>query len=234
MSQPFDKSSRYVGTFFGFKVYEDPTLKEGEFRVVSEAHITNAMLEAEKFVGLPTPLSHVAPQDTSGERTGLDTPEVRNAPAGAAPSSNRTPALLLHVQVAEMGESNGRVTWIVYLKLTEDAAPWDSYQVYDSTIKGRAEYEAARLRHFLGQAPEPDMTDFDVDAPDSAIESSILKDAERYRRIRAWAWISSDGYVELGNLDAGKDTTVSDEVVDRAVDKAIRTLSRVDGGSASG
>ena len=39
---------RYIGTFMGFKVYEDPTLKESEFRVQHDGQITNEMLELEK------------------------------------------------------------------------------------------------------------------------------------------------------------------------------------------
>lgn len=78
-----------------------------------------------------------------------------------------TPTPQLYVKLGEMRESNGRITWIVYLAKAEDEAPWDSYQIYSDTIKGRAEYEATRLRYFLGQAPEPEITDFDTDAPPS-------------------------------------------------------------------
>lgn len=77
----------------------------------------------------------------------------------------------LHVKLGEMGESNGRVTWIVHLAKSEDEAPWDSYQVYSDAIKGRAEYEAARLKHFLGQGPEPDIGAFAVDACNDIGES---------------------------------------------------------------
>jgi hypothetical protein len=43
-----DGGLRYLGTFLGFKVYEDPSLKEGEFRLNHDAQITNEMLELEK------------------------------------------------------------------------------------------------------------------------------------------------------------------------------------------
>jgi hypothetical protein len=71
----------------------------------------------------------------------------------------------LLVKLASMSESNGCVTWDVLLAKTADAAPWDCLAVYSDTIKGRAEYEADRLKHFLGQGPEPDILDYDTDAP---------------------------------------------------------------------
>lgn len=43
---------RFLGTFFGLKVYEDPTLKEGEIRVQNDGQITNEMLDAEKAAGM--------------------------------------------------------------------------------------------------------------------------------------------------------------------------------------
>jgi hypothetical protein len=39
---------RYIGTFLGFKVYEDPTLKADEIRVQNDGQITNKMLDLEK------------------------------------------------------------------------------------------------------------------------------------------------------------------------------------------
>jgi hypothetical protein len=45
---------RYIGTFLGFKVYEDPTLKEGEFRVQRDSDLTNEMLALEKHLSAPS------------------------------------------------------------------------------------------------------------------------------------------------------------------------------------
>lgn len=42
---------RFIGTFLGFKVYEDPTLQECEIRVQNDAQITNEMLDLEKRLG---------------------------------------------------------------------------------------------------------------------------------------------------------------------------------------
>lgn len=81
--------------------------------------------------------------------------------AANEPRSSCPPTVIL----GDMVESNGRVTWCVFLSKSPDAKPWDNLQVYADTIKGRAEYEAARLRHFFGQGPKPDLMDFDTDAP---------------------------------------------------------------------
>lgn len=70
---------------------------------------------------------------------------------------------VLHVSCGKLEESNGRETWVVFLSRTPDAKPWDSYQVYADEIEGRARYEEAKLKHFLGQSPEPDILAFDTD-----------------------------------------------------------------------
>ena len=62
-----------------------------------------------------------------------------------------------------MVESNDRRTWIVFLRRSGENV-MDSYQVYSDEIEGRAQYEAAKMRHFLGQGPEPDILDFDTEA----------------------------------------------------------------------
>lgn len=67
------------------------------------------------------------------------------------------------VKETEMHESNGRVTHIVWLARDGDKSPLDWHQYYSSTIQGRAQYEAAALRHFLGQGPEPDLLAFDTE-----------------------------------------------------------------------
>lgn len=72
-----------------------------------------------------------------------------------------TPGILL-VKESTMRESNGNVTYYVSLAYSEDALPWDCYSVYSSRVKGRAKYEAARLRHFLGQGPAPNILDFET------------------------------------------------------------------------
>lgn len=70
----------------------------------------------------------------------------------------------IYVHCGEMVESNGRRTWIVSLGRTPDAEPWDCHQVYTDSIEGRARYEADKLKHFLGQGPEPDITKYSVDS----------------------------------------------------------------------
>lgn len=70
----------------------------------------------------------------------------------------------VEVRVGCMTESNGRETWIVQLYQPADS-PIDALQVYASNVKGRAEYEAARFRHFFGQGPEPDLLAYDTDEP---------------------------------------------------------------------
>lgn len=69
----------------------------------------------------------------------------------------------IEVSVGRMSESDGRVTWMVMLHRHGDQTPLNGHQVYSSHIEGRAQYEAAALRHFLGQGPEPDILDFDTD-----------------------------------------------------------------------
>jgi len=78
------------------------------------------------------------------------------------------PAEPVAVKVCKMKESNGRVTWIVFLVKADDD-PFRGHQIYSSEIEGRAEYEAARLRHFFGQGPEPDILAFDTAAPTAPV-----------------------------------------------------------------
>lgn len=73
-------------------------------------------------------------------------------------------AVALEVHLGDMHESNGRVTWVVSLCRAGDSV-FDGYQIYADTIKGRAEYEAAALKHLLGQGPKPDLLAFDTDPP---------------------------------------------------------------------
>lgn len=71
----------------------------------------------------------------------------------------------LHVHCGSMHESNGRVTWLVTLSKDPDPKPWDCHEIYSSASEGRARYEAARLKSFLGQGPKPDILAFDTDLP---------------------------------------------------------------------
>lgn len=71
----------------------------------------------------------------------------------------------LSVNVARLNESNGRVTWAVFIAKSPDAALWDCHQVYSDAIEGRARYTAAELSHFLGLGPKPDILAFDTDPP---------------------------------------------------------------------
>lgn len=84
---------------------------------------------------------------------------AREAVAAQSPA----PAHGLEVSVGRMSESNGRKTWMVMLQRQGAHSLLNGHQVYSSHIEGRAQYEAAALRHFLGQGPEPDILDFDTD-----------------------------------------------------------------------
>lgn len=68
----------------------------------------------------------------------------------------------LEVRLGDMHESNGRVTWVVTLARVGNGI-FGNYDVYTDAIKGRAEYEAAKLRHVLGQGPRAELLDFDTD-----------------------------------------------------------------------
>lgn len=69
----------------------------------------------------------------------------------------------LRVELISLEESNGRITHVVYLAKEENEHPWDWYQVYSDSIRGRAEYEADKLKHFLGQGPYPNILDYETD-----------------------------------------------------------------------
>ena len=71
----------------------------------------------------------------------------------------------LVVTVNRMQESNGNIWFSVMLLKTAEQSIFDGYEVYQDKIRGRAEYEAAKLKHFLGQADMPCILDFDTDAP---------------------------------------------------------------------
>lgn len=70
----------------------------------------------------------------------------------------------LSVRMIEARESNGNTNYAVFLGRPSDGL-LDCHQVYSDTIKGRAEYERDRLKHFLGQGPEPDILAYATDAP---------------------------------------------------------------------
>lgn len=80
-------------------------------------------------------------------------------------AARAVPVATLYVSCGRLEESNGRVTWGVFLGKSADAKPWDCHQIYADRIEGRAQYEAANLRHFLGQGPKPDILAFNTDAP---------------------------------------------------------------------
>lgn len=99
-------------------------------------------------------------------------------------------AASLSVKLTEMHESNGNVTWSVLLAKSPEEQPWDCHTVYTDTIKGRAEYEADSLKHFLGLGPEPDMLEYDTDVPAAVPQAvAVPEDA-------APEWIVND----LGEL----------------------------------
>ena len=98
----------------------------------------------------------------TGEQLYIDRLERELALLKASPASAPEG---LFVREDAMHESNGRVTYFVHIAKSQDAKPWDCYVVYSDAIQGRAQYEAAQLRHFLGQGPKPDILTFDTDAP---------------------------------------------------------------------
>ncbi len=85
------------------------------------------------------------------------------------------PADDLEVRLGEMRESNGRITWVVTLARPGNGV-FGNYEIYSDSIKGRAEYEAARLKHFLGQGPRPDLLAFDTDAPAEHTAAGLSSD----------------------------------------------------------
>ena len=75
------------------------------------------------------------------------------------------------IKLTEMKESNGRVTWTVYIALQGQSMPWDWLPIYSDSIKGRAEYEASRAKYFFGLGPEPDILAFDTDLKEDQNET---------------------------------------------------------------
>jgi hypothetical protein len=101
------------------------------------------------------------------EAVGLVTPPATVSTA-AAPE--------LTVKLAEMRESNGNVTWNVLLVKAGDSLV-NGHSVYTDRIKGRAEYEADSLRHFLGQGPYPDMLAYATDPPIAEVSTAAATTA---------------------------------------------------------
>lgn len=77
----------------------------------------------------------------------------------------------LEVHVGCMTENGGRKTWIVHLCRLGSEPLFCGYQIYSSPSEGRARYEAASLKHFLGQGPFPDILAFDTKLPDEGAVS---------------------------------------------------------------
>ena len=70
----------------------------------------------------------------------------------------------LNVVVGSMKESNGNRWWTVNLTKDGNEKAWEGFAVYQDKIEGRAEYEAAKLRFFLGLIEkEPCILDYDTD-----------------------------------------------------------------------
>lgn len=131
------------------------------------------------------------------------------------PTSNLT------VRVAKMEESNGHITWTVFLSKDPSSYLWDCYQVYSDTIEGRARYVAAELEHFLGLGPEPSILDFEVDyvsGTDTDEMQSVIEDAERYR----WLANDCDGDVQDDFIRWLSGVVVSKEKIDSIIDMAMR------------
>lgn len=98
------------------------------------------------------------------------------------------------VRLGCMTESNGCETWVVTLAMSEDAAAFDCLQVYSDVIKGRAEYERDRFRHFFGLGPEPNILSYDTEPnveqkpAQSAREKAAREAAGVCKKISADAW----------------------------------------------
>lgn len=84
----------------------------------------------------------------------------------------RPESLALYVHCGSMHESNGRVTWLVTLSKDPNPKPWDCHEIYSSASEGRARYEEARLKHFLGQGPAADILAFDTKLPATPVSAS--------------------------------------------------------------
>jgi hypothetical protein len=99
----------------------------------------------------------------------------------------------LAVTVSKMSESNGNVTHTVWI---HDAAGlfYDGYEAYSSASKGRADYEADRLRRVLDPSlPSVDILAYDTDLPP---EPATSEDQWRNlalqfdgHRMQALAWL---------------------------------------------
>lgn len=145
------------------------------------------------------------------------------AALNAAPVS----ATPLTVTCGDMHESNGRVTWVVFLRRHGDDI-MDAHQVYADEIEGRAKYEAAKLMHFLGQGPEPDILAFDTDARTPASTSghtyedglrAALEDCEKLRH----------GIVHDDGFDPGILSRMRSMIEKRLTATASATQERSDG-----
>lgn len=66
------------------------------------------------------------------------------------------------IHLCSMKESNGKETWIVMMTKTKEESVFRGLQIYSDSIKGRAEYEADRLRYFFDQRSEPDILKYDT------------------------------------------------------------------------
>lgn len=129
----------------------------------------------------------ISGNDIPVERATIKREEWELAKAALASKAKSVPELI--VKVSRFEESNGNVWWSVFLSRDASGKLWNDYQVYSSTVEGRAEYEAARLKHFLGQAPEPDLLSFDTTpAPQAPTDGErvreLEKDAARYRWLK--------------------------------------------------
>lgn len=64
------------------------------------------------------------------------------------------------VEVAKMTESNGRVTYFVYLLKNGDDSLLNGFQLFSSQNDYEANYYADDLKHYLGLGPEPDVLNY--------------------------------------------------------------------------
>ena len=157
----------------------------------------------------------------TGEQLYIDRLERELALLKASPASAPEG---LFVREDAMHESNGRVTYFVHIAKSQDAKPWDCYVVYSDAIQGRAQYEAAQLRHFLGQGPKPDILTFDTDAPTPPVSEDRWLPIETAPKDRFVLLAGPSGYTTIETVFA-TGRMCSDYHVGRWIDHANDDLT---------
>jgi len=171
--------------------------KEHQYVVVAddwpEYEVVWGMIEA-RCAGVPSEIEQLRAECAALQakinaqvEAPLQAPSTGNALTDAClaeVAKKEAPIATLSVKVASMHESNGRITWMVFLAKSPDAVLWDCHQVYSDAIEGRARYVAAELAHFLDLGPKPDIFDFDIDPPEQCGYSTSNKNAQEIEQLR--------------------------------------------------